>query len=163
MLTYAIILLAVGILLVVMEAIVPSGGILGILAAVAIIASLVLAFRESSATGGVFLIIAVILIPTVIIFGLKIFPKTPIGRRVILKPSVETADQRGAAGVAEENYSHLMGKTGITATPLRPSGIAEFNDQRYSVVAEGEMIEAKTTIVVVKIEGNSIVVEPKNT
>ena len=56
-----------------------------------------------------------------------------------------------------------MGKTGITATPLRPSGIAEFSDQRYSVVAEGEMIEKGTEIIVVKIEGNSIVVEPKET
>lgn len=162
MLTYAIILLVVGILLAVMEALVPSGGILGILAAGAIIASLVLAFKESSATGGTFLILTVILIPVFMIFSLKIFPKTPIGRRVILKPSVETADQRGAAGVADKDYSHLMGKTGTTTTPLRPSGIAEINDQRYSVVAEGEMIDKGIDIVVVKIEGNSIVVEPKN-
>ena len=161
MLYYAIILLVIGILLAVMEALIPSGGILGILAVAALVGALILAFRENSTTGFTFLGIAVVLIPVLLVFSLKIFPKTPVGRRVILKPSVESAAQRGTAGVADVDYSNLMGKIGKTATPLRPSGIAEINDQRYSVVAEGEMIDAGTTIIVVKIEGNSIVVEPK--
>jgi len=58
-----------------------------------------------------------------------------------------------------EDYKTLTGKNGRTVTPLRPSGIAEIKGERYSVVSEGELIEDDTEIVVVEIQGNSIVVE----
>ena len=41
---------------------------------------------------------------------------------------------------------------------LRPSGIAEIEGERYSVVAEGDMIGPGVDIIVVNLEGNSIVV-----
>ena len=160
--SYAILFLAVGIALAMLEVLIPSGGVLGVLSAAAIIGSLVLAFKEDTSTGVTFLIIVVVFVPTVIIVGLKIFPKTPIGKKLILAPSVESEIQRGSAGVGEEDYSNLMGKTGKTITPLRPSGIAEIDGRRYSVVAEGELIDNKTDIVVVEIEGNNIVVDQKN-
>jgi len=160
--SYAIILLAVGIALAMLEVLVPSGGVLGIMSTAAIITALVLAFREDTATGVTFLVIVVVFVPVVIVVGLKIFPKTPVGKRLILAPSVESENQRGSAGVAEENYAHLMNKIGKTVTPLRPSGIAEIDGQRYSVVADGELIDDETEIVVVKIEGNNIVVDQKN-
>jgi len=163
MLLYAILLLLLGIVLVLMEAFVPSGGILGVLAAIVLVSSLIFAFKESDGVGFAFLGIVVICVPGVVIFGLKIFPKTPIGRRVILKPSVESPEERGKAGISDEDFSHLQGKVGKTTTPLRPSGIIEINDERYSAVAEGELIDKDVEIIVVKVEGNSVVVEPRET
>jgi len=161
MLLYAILLLLLGIVLVMAEAFIPSGGILGVLAAIVLVSSLVFAFKESDGVGFVFLGIVVVCVPAVVILGLKVFPKTPIGRRVILKPSVESPEDRGKAGVSDEDFSQLQGKVGKTATPLRPSGIIEINDERYSAVAEGELIDKGVDIIVVKVEGNSIVVEPR--
>lgn len=163
MLLYAILLLVLGIFIVLMEAFVPSGGILGVLAAIVLVSSMIFAFKESDGVGFVFLGIVILCVPAVVIFGLKIFPKTPIGRRVILKPSVESVEERGKAGVSDEDFSHLQGKVGKTATPLRPSGIIEIDDERYSAVAEGELIDKNVEIIVVKIEGNSVVVEPRET
>ncbi len=163
MLLYAILLLILGIVLVMMEAFVPSGGIIGVLAAIALVSSMVFAFKESDGIGFAFLGIVVLCVPAAVIIGLKIFPKTPIGRRVILKPSVESPEERGKAGVSEQDFSLLQGKLGKSVTPLRPSGIVEVNDQRYSAVAEGEMIDKNVDITVVRIEGNSIVVEPRET
>jgi len=163
MLLYAILLLLLGIVLVLMEAFVPSGGILGVLAAIVLVSSLIFAFKESDGVGFAFLGIVVICVPGVVIFGLKIFPKTPSGRRVILKPSVESPEERGKAGISDEDFSHLQGKVGKTTTPLRPSGIIEINDERYSAVAEGELIDKDVEIIVVKVEGNSVVVEPRET
>ena len=157
---YAILLLALGVTLAMMEVLLPSGGVLGFFAAAAIVAALVLAFRESNALGIAFIVVTMVLVPTVVVVGFKIFPRTAIGRRLILKPAVETKNQRGSAGVSEETYACLLGKNGIAVTPLRPSGIAEIDEQRYSVVTEGDTIEDSAEIVVVKIEGNSIVVEP---
>jgi len=161
MLSYAIVLLFVGIIIVLLEIFIPSAGILGFMAACALIGSVVLAFKESDQTGFIFLAIAVVLVPLLVIAGLKIFPKTPVGKRVILKPAVEEARQRGSSGVSEQDYSFLVGKTGRTVTPLRPSGSAEIAGERYSVVAEGELIDNNTEIEVVRIDGNSIVVDQK--
>ena len=157
---YAILLLALGITLAMMEVLLPSGGVLGFFAAAAIVAALVLAFRESNALGITCIVVTVVLVPTVVVVGFKVFPQTAVGRRLILKPAVEAKHQRGSAGVSDEDYSFLLEKKGIAVTPLRPSGIAEIDDQRYSVVTEGDTIEDSAEIIVVKIEGNSIVVEP---
>ena len=159
--TYAIILLLVGVALIIMEMFLPSAGILGALAIGAIIGSLVLAFKEGEGVGLVFLGVTVIIVPILLVLGLKIFPKTPIGRRIILPPANEPASVRGRAGVSMEDYSTLVGKSGRTVTPLRPSGIAEIEGERYSVVSEGELIEDNTEVLVVEIQGNSIVVERK--
>jgi membrane-bound ClpP family serine protease len=144
-----------------LEAFIPSGGILGVLAAVVLVFSLVFAFKEGDGTGFAFLGILVVCVPAGVILGLKVFPHTPIGRRVILKPGVESAAERGKAGVSDEDFSHLQGRVGKTTTPLRPSGIIEIDDERYSAVAEGELIDKNVEIIVVKVEGNSVVVEPR--
>jgi len=157
----AVILLAVGIVLVLLEVFIPSGGILAVLATTAIIAAIVLGFRHGTNTGFVFLGVVIVSVPVMIILGLKLFPSTPVGKKVILTPAVETPVQRGAAGVSDEDFSRLLGKSGKTATALRPSGIVEIDNQRYSAVAEGEMIEKGMEIVVVRVDGNSIVVDQK--
>ena len=162
MISYAIILLVVGILLVALEAFIPSGGILGFLAAAALVTAVTLAFRENSNTGLIFLMITLIVVPILLVAGLKIFPKTPIGKRLILSPLMESPAQRGADGVSDKDYARFMGKTGKTATQLRPSGIIEIGDERISAVAEGEMIEPNIDVVVIKIEGNSVVVEKRH-
>ncbi len=159
MLTFAIVLLIVGVLLALMEAIIPSFGALGVGSAIALIAAVVIAFRHNEDTGFAFIGILVVAMPVVILGGLKLFPHTPVGRRVILKPAVEKPNQRGDAGVAQDDYSFLLGKKGIAVTELRPSGIAEIEGKRYSVVAQGELIADKSPIEVVEVEGNSIVVE----
>ena len=102
-------------------------------------------------------------LPILIIIGFKIFPYTPVGRKMILKPKVESVSERGANGVADGNYLQLLSAIGKTVTQLRPCGIAEINGQRYSVVTEGQLIEKDVDIVVVNVEGNSIVVEQQDT
>ena len=85
-----------------------------------------------------------------------------MGKRVILKPAVEKPGQRGDAGVAQDDYNFLLGKKGVAITELRPSGIAEIDNKRYSVVAQGELIADDSPIEVVEVAGNSIVVELVN-
>ena len=161
MLTYAIVLLAIGIVLLILEAFLPSGGILGLMAAAALVGSLILAFRQSDTAGFTLVAICVVIVPLAIVTGLKIFPKTPVGRRVILRPPADAAPV-APDGVADEDYTPLLGRNGKTVTPLRPSGIIEIDGPRYSAVAEGEMIAQDLDIVVINIEGNNIVVNDIN-
>lgn len=59
-------------------------------------------------------------------------------------------------GTAADDYSPLLGKTGVALSTLRPSGTAEIEQNRYSVVTDGEYIEENTEIVVEAVEGSRI-------
>jgi membrane-bound serine protease (ClpP class) len=53
-----------------------------------------------------------------------------------------------------------IGARGVALTPLRPSGTAVINDQRYDVVTEGVMVERDAAVEVVDVEGNVVTVAP---
>ena len=160
--TYVIILLLAGIILVILETLLPSGGILAILATASLIGAIVLGFMQSPATGWVVLIAVLICVPILVLLGLKALPVTPFGRKMILAEPQGDKEARGRAGVDDENFEFLKGKSGTTVTALRPSGIAEIDGKRYSVVSEGEMIEPSVEIFVKDVEGNNIIINRKN-
>jgi membrane-bound serine protease (ClpP class) len=157
-----IILLLVGIILVILETLLPSGGILAILAAASLIGAVALGFMQSQTTGWLVLLAVLICVPILVLLGLKALPRTPFGRKMILAESQQDKDARGKAGVDDENFELLKGKSGVTITALRPSGNAEIDGKRYSVVSESEMIEPSVEIVVKEVEGNNIIVGRKN-
>ena len=59
----------------------------------------------------------------------------------------------------KRNYQLYIGKTGIAVSPLRPAGKIEIENDIISAVSEGDFIEKDEKIMVVKIEGNKIVVQ----
>lgn len=162
--TLIILLLIAGILLAFLETILPSGGLLGFLATCALLGSVILGFMQSSSTGLIVLIIVFIAVPVFVFVGLKTLPKTPIGKQLILnETSLNNKQNAGTQHVQQEDFEFLAGKVGNTITELRPSGIAEIEGKRYSVISEGEMIAPSTEIVVKNIEGNNIIVGQKST
>lgn len=160
--TYVIILLVAGIILVILETLLPSGGILGILATACLIGAVALGFIQNQMAGWLVLLAVLIFVPILVLLGLKLLPSTPFGRKMILTENQQDKDARGRAGVDDENFEQLKGKNGTTVTALRPSGIAEIDGKRYSVVSESEMIEPAVKIVVKEVEGNNIIVGRKN-
>jgi membrane-bound serine protease (ClpP class) len=64
----------------------------------------------------------------------------------------------GAGYVVSEDYTEFLGKTGTTTTLLRPSGTAEIDGIKLPVVSEGEFIPAGTSVQVILVQGNRIVV-----
>ena len=160
MLTNALIFLAAGIVLALLEVFLPTGGILGFFAAAAFAAEIYFAFQiENETFRLVILIFTLVIVPVIVIYGMYLFPKTSIGQKIILKPAKNDDRKKGVEGVSADDYSRLIGKTGKAATPLRPSGVAEIDEERYSVVSTGNLIEAGADIIVTEIQGNSIVVD----
>ena len=72
-----------------------------------------------------------------------------------------TTAQTGYTGATTD--STLLGRSGIAATQLRPSGAVQFGDRRVDVVTAGGFVEAGTPVRVVEVRGNRIVVEPEST
>ena len=62
-----------------------------------------------------------------------------------------SADQGRQVGVA-------VGETGLADSPLRPAGVARFGDRFLDVVADGSYVEKGSSIRIIQISGNRIVV-----
>ncbi|MDR1492487.1 MAG: hypothetical protein LBT05_07185 [Planctomycetaceae bacterium] len=56
------------------------------------------------------------------------------------------------------DYARLAGKTGVTITPLAPSGLAAIDGETVDVASEGEMLDAGTAVQVVEIRGYRVIV-----
>lgn len=147
-----IVLQIAGVILIIAEIILPSGGILSILAAGALIFSLVKAFSISTNTGVLFIAADTIMIPALVLIGLKLIAKSP----VTLKRSLS----REEGVISQKNDMNLMlDATGIAMTDLRPSGGVSINNKRTDVVTQGEYIDKGTTVRVIQITGNQIIVK----
>ena len=58
----------------------------------------------------------------------------------------------------EEDFSVLVGKTGVSDTVLRPSGRALIDGRIYTVDADNEFVDPGTGIIVTRVRGNRIIV-----
>jgi len=154
----AIIALAVvGIAAMIIELFVPAGGIIGLVGLGSIIASIVRTFQtQGNLVGSLFLIGAFIAIPTIFILYFKHFPRTFMGRRLIL--SQNQSPETGYSSHTEDQYKSLKGETGTAETALRPAGSIIVKGKRFSAVTDGEFLEQGVSIRIVHIEGNRIVV-----
>ncbi len=54
--------------------------------------------------------------------------------------------------------SSLIGKTGVSDSMLRPSGIAIIDGNKVDVMTEGVFLNKDTPIKVIKVEGNKVIV-----
>ncbi len=151
-------LLALSIFLVMAELFIPSGGVIAAIASVSAIAGVVSLFRVSTMWGVTGLLAVIILGPIAFNFALKIWPNTPVGRR-ILHGTLSEADLRAKeeAEIAQrDQWKSLLDQTGETLTALRPIGTIRISDQRYDALAESASIPAGTPIRVVEVQGRQI-------
>ena len=148
-----ILLLGVGLALVVAEILFPSLGLLSFLAVAAIIGSVALAFGISTAVGIQFLVAVAVLVPAMIMLGLKLFPRSPFGKHMVVGGLSFDATHATDARDLE-----LVGKQGVAEAPLRPAGIARIDGRRVDVVSRGELIENGTPVRVIEVRGNRVVV-----
>lgn len=151
-------LLGAGLVVIGFEILFPSAGLLGLLAGACLVAGGWFAVRERGvgALGG-YAIAVVCLAPLAVTGAFKLVPRTPVGRRMILKGPTFAVREATEEGLAE-----LVGQDGVAATPLRPSGIASFGSRRVDVVTRGQHLAAGAAVRVLKVEGNRVVVEERS-
>ena len=144
-----------GILLLFAELLLP-GGIIGLIGVVAMLAGIVGVFYTYGLLAGC-IVTSAVLIFTLLLFYLwfKYFPRTATGKRLLA--ATDAKEWRSF----DPEYAKLLNKTGVAHTILRPSGMVMIEGKKYDVVTQGELLPARTPIVVVNIEGNRIVVEKK--
>lgn len=149
----AIGLLGLGIAFVIAEVLFPSFGILSICATIAIIAACVTAFGQSAEAGVGFLVATAVLVPAGILLGLRLFPKSPIGKHMV-SPGLSFASQ----AATDPRDLALVGKEGALESDCRPTGVARLAGRRVDVVSRGELIERGARVRVLEVKGNRVVV-----
>ena len=152
-----LLILVLGLLLLIAEVFLPSGGIIGVLAVGCIGVSLWLAFRVSTDLGVKFLIADFVLLPASLSLAMYLWPKTPIAKRIFLKPPAP--DEMGPSQ-SSARLDHLIGQFGRALTPLRPSGLVDFEGRRIDGASEGELIPSGTLVQAVQIRSGRLIVRP---
>ncbi|MBX3417907.1 MAG: hypothetical protein KF851_09915 [Pirellulaceae bacterium] len=154
----AIILLVLGLLFIVLELFVPSAGILGILAGVCLTAGIVVGFIHSLMTGVIMLLVVVLALPIVFALMIKIWPSTPIGRRILVKPP--TKEEVLPTGAHLDELRETVGKVAVAKTKMLPSGIVTIDRRQYDAVCEGFAVEPGDQVKVVAARSGRLYVQP---
>jgi membrane-bound ClpP family serine protease len=160
--TWSLLLLALGLVFLVLEFFVPSGGALAVLCALSLLAAILVGFMAGPWTGMGILLTEVLIVPAAIAAAVKWWPDTPIGR-LILIPRPSSPDEVLPDTEAYRGLNDLIGKRGTARGTMLPSGLVVIDGRTYDAVSEGVAIEANQTVLVVAISTQRLVVRPDTT
>jgi len=92
------------------------------------------------------------------VFAHYLLPKIPYVNQLMLEnPDEESLDELRRRETIVD-LSHLIGQTGYTLTPLRPTGKAKFGQEIVNVSSDGEFIERDQKVLVELVRGNYAVI-----
>jgi len=158
---WGMVLVAVGLLLIVLEAFVPSGGVLGMVSGVCAIAGVVLMWRHSTGWGVTGTLVVLILGPTAFFWSVSLLPNTPLGRKLIGAPSEEEVAEKELEEMERVSARRaLIGRRGVAVTDLKPTGEIEIDGATHDARAEQDWIDAGTPVEVVSLGSFDAVVRP---
>lgn len=149
----SILLFVVGFILLIAEMFLP-GGIVGIVGGGLVITGLLGA--GANVTHMAYSILVAMFVAAIgMVITMKFFgKKLHMLNKLVLHDATTTED----GYVSNVNRIDLIGRRGITETPLRPAGVMDIEKERLDVVSDGRFIEKGREVEVVKVEGSRIVV-----
>lgn len=157
MLLIGISLIALGMLLFILEAFVPSAGIISLLAVGSTTAGIIFLFRYDLMWGWIGLLGSLVLAPISFFGALNILPNTPIGRALFGPSGEEIAEQDQAIrDLSRRAREGLQGAEGVALTDMRPSGLVQIGDKRLDAIAIGGIVDRGSRVRVVRAEGLTI-------
>jgi membrane-bound serine protease (ClpP class) len=158
-LAYALALFVLALVIFVIDIMIPSGGVLIGVTGLLILGSVYCAFLHSVTTG-IWMVIATCLsMPLMFWLFLEIWPRTPMGKRLIVEPT--PADEfvwsdAGEAGTA----TSLLNAIGVTLGEMLPSGLVQIGDKTYEAFSETGPIEKGVPVKVMRLDVGRLVVIP---
>jgi membrane-bound serine protease (ClpP class) len=139
--TWSILLFVSGIVVLLAELLLPTHGLLGVIGAGMVIGSVCMTFFVNQWAGVVSLLILAAAAPFVCMWIVKIWPKTFVGRRLVLTSPPDKP----------QTLVVQIGQLGATLSELRPMGMCEFSGQRVEASSEFGTIPPGTQVKVVSL------------
>lgn len=140
-------------LLLLLELFIPSGGLLGAAAVAALIGAIIIGFLHSFEVGGAIIIVVSVAAPLVISIGLRLWPRTPIGRKILNVDPEEDAARRDEQ---EQLRRRLIGKVGVARMDLLPSGVIDIAGSRLDAISVGGVIDRGSAVEVIDVVAGKI-------
>jgi len=160
--TWAILLLLLGLAFLVLEFFIPSGGALGVMCALSFLAAIIVGFMAGPWTGGAILLSICVMVPSAVAAAVKWWPDTPIGKLVLIQRP-RSADEVLPETIAYRGLKDLIGRRGRAKGLMVPSGLVLIDGKSYDAVSEGMPIEPNQPIIVVNVSTQRLVVRADNT
>ena len=131
---------------------IPSGGVLSVCSACAFIGAITVAFIKGGMTlGTTYMAATGIIIPLMLFVIVKWWPKTAIGRRILIQPPSEEE----LIPLEVQSLRELIGQQGLTVTPMLPAGAIRLGKQTIDAISDGRSIDKGTLVEVVGRQGQS--------
>ena len=148
-----LVLLAIGLLFA--EDLLPTGGVLGLLAAACLLFVLYLGYSNASSTGFRYLLLELAIVPVAYGAWALMLARTGVGKAAYLRPPED--DEVGRLH-DRPDLDRLLGRRGTALTTLRPSGMVDFEGRRLDGVAEEGLIPAGSPVVAVHVRSGRLIV-----
>jgi membrane-bound ClpP family serine protease len=160
--TWAILLLLLGLVLLILEFFVPSGGALAVACALSFLAAIIVAFLAGPWTGVLVLLAVCVIVPASAGAAVRWWPDTPIGKLILIQRP-RSADEVLPETVAYRGLRDLVGRRGKAKGLMLPSGLVLIDGKTYDAVSDGMAIEPGQQVIVVHVSTQRLVVRPDNT
>ena len=162
---WEILVFVIGVLLLAVEIfVIPGFGVAGISGIILVIGGLVMGLLnndnfdfEGVSSQEIGEATLTVLVGLVAGFGLMIWLSNKIGHRGMFRKVALNTDLKDA--ISSPDLSSLVGKEGIAATVLRPSGKVSIDGEYYDGVSESGFIEKGRKVKVIRFENAQVYVE----
>ena len=151
-----IVLLIVGFVLAGIEMAVPGFGLPGISGIISLVLGII--FTADTVSEGIIMAIIVIVILGVMLAVAMAL----LGSKKMKSPMVLREDVKGDQGFLESSdLEYLVGKEGVAATDLRPTGKGNFDGIEFDILSGGSYIKKGQSIKISKVKDNKLIVIEK--
>lgn len=147
-------LYVVGLVLLLVEALMPGFGVAGISGVILVFASIVMI--SSSFIEAILFLIGTIVVAALLIVAMY---RLGYGKRFVKSMILSTEQKNEQGYVSSKGYEKYLGMQGRVITPLRSAGTVLIEGDKLDAVSEAEFIDKDTQVEVIRIEGNRIVVK----
>jgi len=157
---FAILLLFAGLIVLVAEVFIPSGGILFCITTVTLIASVSFAYAAWWQTNPLafwfFCGFELMMVPAVVIGAFSVLPRTRFGKKILLE--APELDQLTPFAAETARLTQLIGRRGVTQTLLNPGGMVQVAGERHHAFTDGLLLDPGIEIEVVEVRGSRLLV-----
>ena len=159
---WAFIFIGIALVLFFIEIFIPSGGLLALMGALAVIGSLIAFFMHDVNTGLIASGTYGVFGPVLAWIAFRSWAASPLAKRLILGGVVEEDSDEAMQKSKAQQQARLaelqsyIGKKGETITVLRPVGVVRIDGQRVDALAESGSIEAEKLIQVITVYDNQV-------
>src|SRR5438876_4557869 len=160
--TWAFLLLLLGLVFLVLEFFVPSGGALAVLCALSLLAAIIVGFNAGPWTGLVILLTVCVVVPSASAAAVRWWPDTPFGKLILIQRP-KSSDEVLPETIAYRGLKGLVGRRGTAKGLMLPSGMVLIDGKTYDAVSEGVAIEGGHAVIVVGVSTQRLIVRPDNT